>query len=321
MFHYLSAISYLLGLVGPNDYIVIDSLGHNCLKEGVKASQAKLRLFEHLSTEDFEQKLKDIREKDQKNSILAVTESLFSMDSDCPELAELQKICIKYNATLLIDAAHDMFATGARGRGNVSDKMTDFTNVIVMGSGSKALSCNFGWAISNDSNYIRLLEHTASSWTHSDVLPAPTALLIAHNIGVMASPKGFEKRELIKRNAAYLTKRLVEEGHEVIGNPSPIVLIYIGTEFLSRAIANFMYYEGIIVNSVEFPAVNQGESRMRIQLQAGHTIDQLEHFVKMFNEVIPKCQYFLDTDPDTQIFTRKMIESLTAATKEKPAKL
>lgn len=56
--------SETLGLVGPNDYIVIDSLGHNCLKEGVKASQAKLRLFEHLSTEDFEQKLKDIREKD-----------------------------------------------------------------------------------------------------------------------------------------------------------------------------------------------------------------------------------------------------------------
>lgn len=299
----------------------MDYLGHNCLKEGAKAAQSRQLLYDHLSVEDFETKLKTIRAQDTKNAILAITESLFSMDSDCGDLGKMQELCIKYNATLLVDSAHDMFCTGDRGRGYVFDKVKDFSNVIVIGSGSKSLSSNFGYVVAGDNNLIKLLEHNSSSWTHSDVLPAPTALLVAHNLTVMASPKGFKKRDEIRRNAVYLTKRLKEEGYETIGFASPIVIVYIGSEFLSRAIANFMYYDGIIVNSVEFPAVDQGHSRLRIQLQAGHTIDQLEHFVIMLNEVIPKCQYFLDTDEATMKFTLKMIKSMADANKENEAKL
>lgn len=299
----------------------MDELGHNCLKEGAKASLANLVLHKHLDIDDLEKKIKELRAKDKKNSILVVTESLFSMDSDCPDLDRTQRVAKENNAILLIDSAHDMFATGSRGRGHMSDRIKDFSNVLVLGSGSKSLSSNFGYVVTGNKKLMDLLHVASHSWTHSDTLPPAVAALVSHNIKVMGSELGFEKRKRLRENAQYFHDKLHESHYETIGFASPIIIVYIGSELISRVIANTMYYEGVIVNSVEFPAVETGKSRLRIQLQSEHTKDQIDHFVDRLNAIMPKVEEFLENDSFSNVVAELMIEQMMEMSKNKKAKL
>src|SRR5436190_1918284 len=108
------------GLVRGGDHIVIDSLAHACLQEGAAAATRNIYPFRHRETEECRRWLAEIRAKDTENGILVVTESLFSMDSDTPNIAALQELCRQYGATLLVDVAHDLGCLGEDGRGHIS---------------------------------------------------------------------------------------------------------------------------------------------------------------------------------------------------------
>jgi glycine C-acetyltransferase len=313
---WLAGYSAVAGMVQQSDYVVMDALSHNCLKEGAKASKATVINHKHLDIDDFERVMNEIRSKDSKNSILVVTESLFSMDSDNPDLVRMQKICYKHGATLLIDSAHDMYGTGKTGRGLVSEQLTDYSNVVIIGSGSKCLASNFGYLVCGNKSLVDMLDVTASAWAQSDALPPAMAAMISHNIKVMGSKIGDEKRACLRRNEKFILKRLEEEGFETIGFPSPIVIVFIGSELISRSIANFMYEEGMIVNSVEYPAVDQGHSRLRLQLQAGHTIQMLEDFVQKLVDIQPKIEHFLETDKLAQAISLKIVEEMQKKAQE-----
>ena len=99
--------------------------------------------------------LKDVRAKNPDNAILVVTEGLFSMDSDSPDLKAYQKICKEHNAYLLIDCAHDFGHIGEKGRGFWDVQgLTDLSNVLLLGTGSKCLSTNIGFVGCNDPRVI-----------------------------------------------------------------------------------------------------------------------------------------------------------------------
>lgn len=104
-------------LVRETDHVIIDVLAHACLQEGARAATANVSRFPHLSTDAVEKRLKRIRGSDPRAGILVVTETLFSIDSDIPDIAALQALCRRYDATLLVDCAHDLGALGQRGLG------------------------------------------------------------------------------------------------------------------------------------------------------------------------------------------------------------
>jgi 7-keto-8-aminopelargonate synthetase-like enzyme len=103
------------GLVRPSDHIVMDALSHACLQEGAQASTRNIHYFRHNSIEAVRQKLTGIRAKDNENGILIITESLFSMDSDTPDIAALQELAHEFGATLVVDVAHDLGCARSRG--------------------------------------------------------------------------------------------------------------------------------------------------------------------------------------------------------------
>src|ERR1700749_4063539 len=100
------------GLVRSADHVVMDMLSHSCLQEGANAATNNIHLFRHLDNEYCRDILAKIRAKDKDNGILVLTEGLFSMDSDTPMLLALQELCHEYNATLVVDVAHDLGALG-----------------------------------------------------------------------------------------------------------------------------------------------------------------------------------------------------------------
>jgi len=122
------------GLVRSADHVVMDMLAHSCLQEGAHAATNNVHLFRHLDNEYCRNILAKIRAKDAQNGILVVTEGLFSMDSDTPDLGALQALCHEYNATLVVDVAHDLGCLGKDGRGHIG--MQDMLGKIdvVMGS-------------------------------------------------------------------------------------------------------------------------------------------------------------------------------------------
>jgi glycine C-acetyltransferase len=293
---WMAGYGIMAALSSKRDHIIMDELCHNCLQLGARGSFATVHKVEHLNDDLLIAKLEEVRQKHPTVGILVVTEGLFSMDSDCADLARLQRESKKHNAVLVIDCAHDMFGVGEKGLGNPGDKLTDFSNVVLMGSGSKALASNFGWCVSNTQSFPAFMGYFAGSMTFSNALAPSVSAIVSHNIDLLMSPEGDARRQKNKENSIYIRKRLTDAGFEVIGDPCPIVIVLIGSELMSRSIANMLYADGIIVNSVEFPACAPGDSRLRLQIQTDHTREQLDTFVDKLVAVMPKVEEYLAQD-------------------------
>jgi glycine C-acetyltransferase len=113
----LAGFGVIKALIKEHDHVIMDRLSHNCLQEGANAATKNIHKFSHLDQSAMIATLKKVRSKDPENAILVVTEGLFSMDSDSPNLKEYQKACKEHNAYLLIDCAHDFGHIGENGRG------------------------------------------------------------------------------------------------------------------------------------------------------------------------------------------------------------
>src|SRR5262249_44893045 len=135
----------ITGLIRSQDHVVLDQYAHNCCVEGAMAATRNVHRVRHLSTEGFMRQLRRIRAVDAENAILVVTEGIFSMDGDSPDLAALQRACKEYEATLLVDVAHDLGAVGPGGAGIVGLQGLLGKVDLVMGSFSKVFSSNGGF--------------------------------------------------------------------------------------------------------------------------------------------------------------------------------
>src|SRR5260370_14362957 len=133
------------GLVRSADHVVMDMLSHSCLQEGANAATNKIHLFRHLDNEYCRNILSKIRAKDKENGILVVTEGLFSMDSDTPDLAGLQSLSHEFDATLVVDVAHDLGCLGDEGRGHIGIQNMLGKIDIVVSSFSKTFASNGGF--------------------------------------------------------------------------------------------------------------------------------------------------------------------------------
>lgn len=282
---WMAGFGIIKGIVREYDHIIMDRLAHNCLQEGAKAATKNLHIIEHLDDKAMVEKLKEIREMDKENGILVVTESLYSMDSDTPDLVLIQKECKKYGAYVLIDMAHDLGALGEVGNGALENQgLTDLSNVLIIGSGSKVLGTNIGFVGCNDIKVIEYLRYFSSPYMFSNVVAPPQCAAALHNLRIVRSPKGLELRKKVMENATYLRTKLKEKGYVCLGNASPIVIVVIGDELVSRLVSRLMLNKGVIVNGIEFPIVPKGKARLRLQLQAIHTREHLDIFIEKLEE-------------------------------------
>jgi glycine C-acetyltransferase len=295
---WMAGFGVVSSLSTKSDHIIMDELCHNCLILGARNNGAKIHKIEHLDNEAYMRKVVELRKQYPQSGIICVTEGLFSMDSDCPDLVGMQKCTKENNAILVIDCAHDMFGTGkTHGLGNPGELLKDFSNVVLLGSGSKSLSNNFGWCVSSQTSMPDFMNLFAGSLTFSNAISPAICASVTYNIDLLMSKEGDARRKRVYDNAVYLRAKLKEIGYELLGDPSPIVLVLIGSELLSRAIANMMYVEGIVCNSVESPACGLGEARLRLQLQADHTKEHLDTFIQKLIEIKPKVEHYLANDP------------------------
>jgi len=263
------------GLIRADDHVVIDEKAHACLQQGAQSATRNIRRFNHLDVVAVEQKLAAIRAGDTRGAILVVTESLFSMDADTPDLASLQRTCTAYGATLLVDVAHDLGATGVEGCGAVGEQGMLGRIDLLMGSFSKTFASNGGFVLTHSRAIKEYLRFFASTHIFSNALSAPQAAAVLAALGIVRSPEGAGRRHALAARAVQLRAALATAGLTCLGNRSPIVPVRLADEALARLIARALPMHDVIANLVEYPGVPLGEARLRLQLMATHTPDQI----------------------------------------------
>lgn len=268
-------------LARTGDHIVIDLLSHACLQEGAMSSGARVHRFPHLSNEGVRRRLSSIRKEDPSGGILVVTETLFSMDSDSPDIVELQAICREFNATLLVDCAHDLGCLEEDGRGVLSlQGMVGKVDVLI-GTFSKTFASIGGFVATQRRGFRTALRACCGPQTFTNAMTPIQASVIREALRIVQADEGCERRQQLIGNVNALRGALIDEGFEVLGQPSAIVPVVIGSSAQARAMTGRMIRSGAIVNLVEAPAVAKNQSRWRLQVMADHSQRDIDRFVAL----------------------------------------
>lgn len=265
-------------LVRPTDHVVIDMLAHACLMEGAQAATPHVHPFAHLSARGLDSRLARIRREHPEAGILVVTESLFSMDSDTPDLAHAIQACRMHGATLVVDCAHDLGCLGPDGLGHLAAQGVLGEVDIVMGSFSKTFASNGGFVASSHPALKLALRYTCGPQTFTNAISPIQAAVVLKALEIVRSEEGRERRTRLLDNINYLRSRLAAGGFVTLGAPSPIVPAMLGDSALSRLICSEVLRAGALVNLVEYPAVSRNTSRFRLQVMADHTEADIDEF-------------------------------------------
>jgi glycine C-acetyltransferase len=289
------------GLVRSSDHIVMDCLAHACLQEGAAAATRNISLFRHLQVEECRQKLSAIRANDTENGIMVVTEGLFSMDSDTPDLAAMQELCREYNATLMVDVAHDLGSLGEDGRGHIGLQNMLGKVDLVMGSFSKTFASNGGFVACKSRAVKEYLRFYSPPCTFSNALSPVQAATVLKAFEIVDSAEGQALRTSLMNNIVALREELAASKLEVYGDPSAIVCVKMGNEGLARLVGRRLPELGLIANLVEFPAVPKGQARFRMQVMARHSPDNITAAVNRLRTAFDDASAELESFSESQI--------------------
>jgi 7-keto-8-aminopelargonate synthetase-like enzyme len=284
------------GLVREDDHVVLDALSHACLQEGAGAATKNIHRYKHLDVESASEMIKSIRARDAQNGIIVITEGIFSMDSDSPDLAGLQEVCREFGAILLVDVAHDLGALGPSGSGQLGVQGLLGNVDLVIGAFSKTFASNGGFVATNDVKVKNYLKWFANPHTFSNALSPIQCAVVSKAIEIVQSWEGDDLRGRLFSNATLFRGALADAGLSVLGAPSAIVPVLVGKEALGRRASKLVNERGTFTNMVEFPAVGLGAARFRCQLMATHEPRQLMAAARTISEAVMEAGEQLATE-------------------------
>lgn len=285
----------MAGLVRQEDHVLIDRLAHSCLQQGARATTRNVVRYEHLNVEAVRRHLVDIRRRDSRNGILVVTDGLFSVDADWPDLVTLQRVCREHDATLLVDVAHDLGSMGPGGTGvlGLQEVLGDID--IVMGAFSKTFCSNGGFVASASPALKQYLKMFGGSHFFSNALsPVQTAVVLEAS-KIIRSAEGDLLRSRLRTAVTALRDELTGHGLTCMGEPSPIVPLLIGNEKLARIANRLLFDRGVLAFMVEFPVTPTGSSRFRLQVQANHEPEEARAAARIIADAITDARTYLSS--------------------------
>ncbi|SFD44886.1 aminotransferase class I/II-fold pyridoxal phosphate-dependent enzyme [Massilia yuzhufengensis] len=284
-----AAFGAVTALVHGADHVLIDQLAHASLRQGAAAATRNVAAYRHLDCDHVRELLAGIRAIDGSGAILVITEGLFSMDADSPDLPLLQYLCREYGATLLVDVAHDLGAMGPGGTGAIGAQGMLGKIDIVMGAFSKTFASNGGFVACSQRSARRQLQLFAGPHMFSNALSPVQAATVLECLRIATGSEGERLRADLMRNAVELRALLLEEGMHCIGAPSPIVPLWTGSEAATRIAGMLLARAQVFVNPMEFPGVPLGAARLRLQLMARHSPAQVRQGARLLASAVRRA--------------------------------
>jgi glycine C-acetyltransferase len=269
-------------LLGEKDAIISDALNHASIIDGIRLCKSMRYRYEHNSMEDLEAKLQQAV-ADGAVQKMIVTDSVFSMDGTIAQLDKIVALAEKYEALIMIDECHSSGFMGKTGRGVHELKGVMGKIDIITGTLGKALGGASGGFTSGRKEIIDLLRQRSRPYLFSNTLaPSITGASIAV-FDILS--KTTELRDRLEENTAYFRERIVAAGFDVKPGEHPIVPIMLYDAVISQKMAEKLLEKGIYVIGFYYPVVAKGQARIRVQISAGHTKEQLDHAIASFTEV------------------------------------
>jgi 7-keto-8-aminopelargonate synthetase-like enzyme len=265
----------ITGLVRPYDTLVLDVLSHRCLMEGAYHITREPVFFRHNDLDDLRSILHQARERDSTNGLFVVAESLYSMDSDSPDLPALVRLVHEFGGILILDIAHDFGSMGRRGLGLLEQlDGTGMSVDVVMGSFSKTFAGTGGF-VAADQPVVEFLRIHTTSYVFSNAISPLQAAAALACCNIIFADEGCQLRERLLTNVLALRAALDRAGCRVGGTASPIVPAFVGSEGEARLVARQIVRNGLLANLVEYPAVPRGKARLRFQVMSSHQDNEI----------------------------------------------
>lgn len=264
-------------LLGPEDVIISDELNHASIIDGVRLCKAERRRYRNRDMADLETQLV---ESTKARHRLIATDGVFSMDGYVAPLDQIVELSERYDALVMVDDSHAVGFMGPTGAGTpelfgVQDRID-----IVTGTLGKALGGASGGYTAARGEIVEMLRQRSRPYLFSNSLAPAIAAAAITTLDLLES-----SGELLARlsdNTAYFRSRMSERGFEIPESDHPIVPIMIGDAVQAAAMADRLLADGIYVRAFSFPVVPRGKARIRTQMSAAHTHDDLDEAIGAF---------------------------------------
>jgi glycine C-acetyltransferase len=267
-------------ILGPEDAIISDALNHASIIDGVRLCKAQRHRYPNSDMGKLEEILQNTQDARTR---LITTDGIFSMDGFVAKLAQICDLAEKYNALVHVDDSHATGFFGPTGRGSIEHCNVMRRVDIVTSTLGKALGGASGGFTSGRQEIIDMLRQRSRPYLFSNTV-APA--IVTASIAVLdILSKTTELRDKVENNTVYFRSEMTKAGFEIKAGVHPIVPIMLGNAKLSQDIARDMLAEGIYVIGFFFPVVPKGEARIRVQISAGHSREQLDHAIQAFIKV------------------------------------
>ena len=266
-------------LFGAEDAIVSDSLNHASIIDGVRLCKAKRYRFATSDMADLEAQLKQAR-ADGAREIIIATDGAFSMDGYIARLKEIRALADQYGALIMVDDCHATGFLGDKGRGSYAHHGVEVD--FVTGTFGKALGGAMGGFICAKANVVALLKQRARPYLFSNALAPAVCGSSLEAIRIAAGDEGDALRAQLFANAARFRSAMTEAGFTLQPGEHPIIPVMLGDAKLAQDMAARMLELGVYVIGFSFPVVPRGQARIRTQMSAAHTFEQIDAAVAAF---------------------------------------
>lgn len=264
-------------ILGPEDAIISDELNHASIIDGIRLCKAQRFRYKNNSMDDLRTKLQEAKSARFR---LIATDGVFSMDGSIADLASVCQLADEFDALVMVDDSHAVGFVGPKGRGShehcgVTDRID-----IMTGTLGKALGGASGGYTSGNAQMVELLRQRSRTYLFSNTIAPPVVAGAIRALELLQ--ESTELRDRLETNTDFFREQMKKRGLNILDGIHPIVPVMIGDAALAGKVAQMMLAEGIYVIGFSYPVVPQGKARIRTQVSAAHSTDQLAHAASAF---------------------------------------
>ena len=271
-------------LTGPDDIIISDRLNHASIIDAIRLaksiSKCETAVYEHSDLDDLKAKLEASR---NKRTRYVVSDGIFSMEGDVAKLAGILELAREHDAVVVVDDSHATGVLGTTGRGTAEHLGVLGEVDIITSTLGKALGGAAGGFTASSAALTDYLTQRARPQLFSNALPCAVAGSALGAVRYLRSHP--ERVTALHENARYFREQLLARGFKPLEGETPIIPVILGETAKAIQMSNLLLDEGVFVTGFGFPVVPKGEARVRCQVSAGHTKDDLDQALEAFVKV------------------------------------
>lgn len=266
-------------LLGPEDAIISDALNHASIIDGIRLCKARRFRYANSDMDELEARLKEARSGGARH-VMIVTDGVFSMDGHLARLPEIRRLADRYDALVMVDDCHATGFMGPQGAGTPAHFGIEVD--ILTGTLGKAMGGAIGGYIAASAPVVELLRQRARPYLFSNALPPAVCAAGIEALRIVRA--GDDLRARLFDNAAYWRAGLQSSGFDLLPGEHPIVPVMLGEAQRAQAMASRLFELGVYVSGFFFPVVPKGQARIRTQMNAALTKDDLDRGIDAFEK-------------------------------------